>query len=59
MQAKTINSMRMEIAIGAVLVMAGLAALVGELNAATADVIVRLWPAGLIVMGLALFVKRS
>ena len=58
MPTRTINAKGTELSVGGLLLIAGIAALLGELNATTADLIVHLWPTGLIGMGLALFIKR-
>jgi hypothetical protein len=59
MSAKIRESIGSELMVGAVLVMLGAAAMVGELNAAMAGIIVKLWPTGLIGLGVALCVRRS
>ena len=59
MQEKIRSSMAMEITIGAGLLMCGVAAMLGELNTSVADVVLRLWPLGLVGLGVALVVRRS
>jgi hypothetical protein len=58
MQEKVRNAMATELAVGGALFMLGVAALAGELNTAIADVVLRLWPLGLVGLGVALVVRR-
>jgi hypothetical protein len=48
-----------EAMVGAVLVLLGAAGMLGERSAAMAETILRLWPAGLIGVGVALYLRRS
>jgi hypothetical protein len=51
--------MHPELIVGGLLVAAGAAAFLGESNAAMADAIFKLWPAGLIGVGLALLFRAG
>jgi len=57
MPQKGRESMDPELMMGGLLVAAGAAALLGELNANMAEAIFRLWPAGLIGLGVALLFR--
>ena len=48
-----------ELVVGGLLVAAGAAAFLGESNAAMADAIFRLWPAGLVGLGVALLFRAG
>jgi hypothetical protein len=43
--------------VGGAFVLLGMAALLGELNTSLADVVLKLWPAGVIGVGVALLLK--
>jgi hypothetical protein len=51
--------MHSELVVGGLLVAAGTAAFLGESNAAMADAIFKLWPAGLIGLGVALLFRAG
>lgn len=57
MPEKVKESTYQALILGGVLVLTGAAALLGELNPATADAILKLWPAGIIGLGVALLFR--
>jgi hypothetical protein len=58
MPEKTREWMSPQLIVGAVLVVLGGVAMAGEQSAALATTIARLWPAGLIGLGVALYLRR-
>jgi hypothetical protein len=59
MPEKVRVAMHPELVVGGLLVAAGAAAFLGESNAAMADAIFKLWPAGLIGLGVALLFRAG
>jgi hypothetical protein len=59
MPEKVNVAMHPELVLGGLLVAVGAAAFLGESNAAMADAILKLWPAGLIGVGVALLFRRG
>ena len=59
MPEKVRMAMHPELVVGGLLTAVGAAAFLGELNAAMADAIFKVWPAGLIGLGLALLFRTG
>jgi len=57
MREKSSEVIHHELILGGLFVILGAAALLGETSTALAETIVRMWPAGLIAMGVALLFK--
>jgi hypothetical protein len=59
MPEKVRVAMHPELVVGGLLIAVGAVAFLGELNAAMADAIFKLWPAALIGLGVALLIRTG